>query len=160
MTVLDGCPPALTDRVCRLLTYEIQDSYKAKVEVRLRAARRLGTMVAAGSDDPSPGPELTAGTSTEPVVRPRTKKPKHVKRTIADLASILESSSLDEQNPMNDPAISNSPVSVDQSSVDVRRKQKRSKVDKSQMRIRTKPDRSRVSLQDEPAAPMESELTP
>ena len=117
-------------------------------------------MVAAGSDEPSPRPEVTAGTITEPVVRPRTKKPKHVKRTIADLAVIPESSSLDEQNPMNDPAVLNSPVSVDQSSVDVRKKPKRSKIDKSQMRIRTKPDRSRVSLQDEPAVPMESELTP
>ena len=117
-------------------------------------------MVAAGSDtDPSQEP-VTASVP-EPSVRPRTmKKPKNVKRTMTELAVVPESSSLDEQNPMNDPAIANSPVPVDESTIDVRKKRKRSKGDKSRMKIRTKPDRSRVSLQDEPAAPMESELTP
>ena len=119
-------------------------------------------MVALGpNEEPDHVPEPVAGTDDEPVVRPRTtKKPKHAKRNIDALAVIPETSSLDEQNPMNDPAIANSPVSVDQSSADARKKQKRTKVDKSRMKVRTRPDKLRVSLQNEPAAPMESELTP
>ena len=119
-------------------------------------------MVALGSnEDPNQTADSVAGIDDEPVVRPRTtKKPKHPKRNIDALAVIPETSSLDEQNPMNDPAIANSPVSVDQSPADVRKKQKRAKVDKSRMKIRTRPDKPRISLQNEPEAPTESELTP